>query len=213
VDKNLKNVEPPSPRGFSVEKLLMFSDAVFAIAITILAIDIRVPLIEEQLISSQLNNAIIGLAPKFISFILSFFIVGSYWISYHRTMYLIKRYDRGLISLNLLFLMFIILVPFPNDLIGKYPTQQMAVIIYAIILFSTGISMCLIWLHASLKYRLIDETLNSKFILILTLRLLFSPSIFLLSIPISFINPLYAVTLWIFSLPIGLYVERRYIKR
>jgi uncharacterized membrane protein len=109
--------------------------------------------------------------------------------------------------------MFIILVPFPNDLIGKYPTQQMAVIIYAIILFSTGISMCLLWLHASIKYRLIDETLNSKFIRILTLRLLFSPSIFLLSIPISFINPLYAVTLWIFGLPIGLYVERRYIKR
>ncbi len=86
MDKNLKNVEPPSPRGFSVEKLLMFSDAVFAIAITILAIDIRVPLIEEQLISSQLNNAIIGLAPKFINLILSFFIVGSYWVSYHRMM-------------------------------------------------------------------------------------------------------------------------------
>jgi uncharacterized membrane protein len=128
-------------------------------------------------------------------------------------MYLIKRYDRGLISLNLLFLMFIILVPFPNDLIGKYPTQQIAVIIYAIILFSTGISMCLLWLHASIKYRLIDETLNSKFIRILTLRLLISPSIFLLSIPISFINPIYAVTLWIFGLPIGLYVERRYIKK
>jgi uncharacterized membrane protein len=212
INEPLKNLKRQNPSGFSIDKLTLFSDAVFAIAITLLAIEIRVPMLPEHLIESQLNNEIIGLAPKFISFILSFFIVGSYWISYHRTMHLIKRYDRGLISLNLLFLMFIVILPFPNDLIGKYPTQQISVFIYAIILSATGISMCMIWLHASKRYRLIDENLHPEFIRNLTLRLFIAPITFLISIPISYINTLFSVFIWILSFPLGVYFERSILK-
>jgi uncharacterized membrane protein len=202
----------PTIRGFSIDRLLMFGDAVFAIAITLLAIDIRVPQLAENLIASQLNNEIIGLAPKLISFTLTFYIIGSYWVSYHRTFHLIKSYNRGLISFDLLFLMFIVLLPFPNDLIGKYPTQQISVIIYAVLLSATGISLCLLWIYASRRYRLIDSTLRQDFIKHLTLRLFVSPIIFLISIPFSFFNPIYSIVIWFFAVPVGFYVESKYLR-
>jgi uncharacterized membrane protein len=212
MNKLIKRSEQQTPHGLSIERLTLFSDAIFAFAITLLAIDIRVIQLPENLIASQLNNEIFGLLPKFISFILSFFIIGNYWISYHRTLDLIQRYDRGLISLNLLFLMFIVLVPFPNDLIGKYPANQSAVIVYAVLLAATGISMCLLWIHASKGYRLVDQTLHPKFIRSLTLRLLISPVIFLISIPISFFNPLVSMVTWFFGFPIAIYFERTHLK-
>jgi len=212
VNKSIKNEEKQTLHGFSIDKLTFFSDAVFAIAITLLAIDIRVPQLAENLIPSQLNNEIIGLAPKLISFFLSFFIVGSYWINYHRTLSLIKRYDRGLISLNLLFLMFIVLLPFPNDLIGKYPANQSAVIVYAVLLTLTGLSICLLRIRASKGHRLVDETIHPKFIHLFTLRLLISPSIFLISIPISFFNPLISMMTWVLTFPIIIYFQRTFLK-
>ena len=199
-------------RGFSIDRLLLFSDAVFAIAITFLAIDIRVPQLPENLIVSQLNNEILGLAPKFVSFLLTFYIIGSYWINYHRTFSLIKRYDRGLISLNILFLMFIVLLPFPNDLIGKYPNQQVSIIIYAFLLAATGSCMGLLWIYASSKYRLIDKDVNPDFIKHLRIRLFVSPSIFLCSIPFSFLNPLVSIIIWGCAFPVNFYVERTFRK-
>ncbi len=207
-----KSVGHQTPHGFSIESISLFSDAVFAIAITLLAIDIRVPQLAEDIVAVQLNNEIFGLAPKLISFILTFFIIGNFWISYHRTFYRIRRYDRGLITLNLLFLMFIVLLPFPNDLIGKYPTQQIAVVVYAIIIIATGMSLSLLWLHASRRRRLIDESLSADFIRRLTIRLLISPCIFLISIPISFLNPLYSLVTWFLAFPLGIYFERTYLR-
>ena len=213
LTKTSPGLDQQTPHGFSIETLTLFSDAVFAIAITLLAIDIRVPQLAEELIAAQLNNEIIGLLPRFISFILTFFIVGNYWISYHRTIYHVKRYDRGLISLNLLFLMCIVLLPFPNDLIGKYPTQQVAVVVYAILTCMTGVSLWLFWVHASRNHQLIDETLPAPFIKRLNLRLLISPIIFLLSIPVSYLDPLLSLITWFCAFPLGILYERRYLKK
>lgn len=212
VTTSLISTKQQTPQGFSIGTLSLFSDAVFAIAITLLAIDIRVPQLAEELIATQLTNEIVGLLPRFISFILTFFIIGSYWISYHRTVYRITRYDRGLISLNLLFLLFIVLLPFPNDLIGKYPTQQVAVIVYAIIIIATGISLYLLWTHASRQHRLIGASLPTEYIRRLSLRLLISPIIFFLSIPVSFLNPLYSLVIWFLAFPLGVFFERTYLK-
>jgi len=212
VEMSTKSVEHQIPHGFSIESISLFSDAVFAIAITLLAIDIRVPQLAEDLVVIQLNNEIFGLAPKLISFILTFFIIGNFWISYHRIIYRIRRYDRGLIALNLLFLMFIVLLPFPNDLIGKYPTQQIAVFVYAVIIIATGLSLSLLWLHASRRRRLIDESLSADFIRRLTIRLFIAPCIFLISIPISFLNPLYSLVTWFLAFPLGIYFERTYLR-
>src|SRR5512136_1658686 len=89
--------------GSHVEKLTLFSDAIFAFAMTLLAVNIRVPEIAQGLVSSQLNVELANLTPKFIGFGLSFFISASYWVFYHRIFSNIKRYDRALVWLNLCF--------------------------------------------------------------------------------------------------------------
>jgi uncharacterized membrane protein len=209
--KPAKNPEYRAQHGLDINRVTLFSDAIFAFAITLLAIDIRVPQLPTDQIALQLNNQIYALLPKFISFILSFFIVGNYWISYHRTFHVIKRLDRGLISLNLIFLMFIVLLPFPNDLIGKYPAYLPTVIIYASFLAASGFSLCLLWVYASKRYRLVDETLHPDFIRRLTIRQLFSPAIFVISIPVAFVSPLASMISWFFGFPLSIYYERTYL--
>jgi uncharacterized membrane protein len=108
--------------------------------------------------------------------------------------------------------MFVVLLPFPNDLIGKYPTQQLAVVVYAVIIIATGLSLCVLWMHASRRYRLIEESVPRVFIRNLTGRLLISPSVFFLSLFFSFLNPLVSLVSWFCVFPVGMFFERRYLK-
>jgi uncharacterized membrane protein len=150
------------------------------------------------------------LLPGFISFLITFWIAASYWIGHHRLFALIKRHDRMLIYLNLFFLMFVTLLPFSTSLLGKYSTEQLAVVISAALLAATGIAQILLWIHASSGHRLVDEELPSWFIRNLTLRLLASPIILLASVPLSFINPIYTVIAWpILILPINSVADRK----
>jgi uncharacterized membrane protein len=192
--------------GLSLDHLLLFSDAIFAFAITLLAIDIRV-----VAGSTTLDNDIYNLLPRFISFILTFWIVANYWINYHRLFRLIKDHDRILIYLTFLFLMFIVLLPFPNDLIGKYPFTTTSTIIYAAFLVLTSTSMLLLWTYVSHHHRLISPDVRPQFIHNLTIRLALPLILFLISIPLAILAPLYAIITWISFFPIGFYFERRFM--
>ena len=94
----------PANEELGLERIVFFSDAVMAIAITLLAIDLKVPEIAASVAAAELPGALSELAPRFMSFIISFFVIGIYWMSHHRYFRFIKRYDGGLIVLNLLFL-------------------------------------------------------------------------------------------------------------
>jgi uncharacterized membrane protein len=205
----MNNEPPPRQRrltGFSIESLLLFSDAIFAFAITLLAIDIRV-----VAGSTTLTNDLYNLLPRFISFTLTFWIVANYWINYHRLFRLIQNYDRILIYLSFLFLMFIVLLPFPNDLIGKYPFTTTATITYATFLVLTSLSILLLWTYASRHHRLISPDVRPAFIRNLTIRLALPFLLFLLSIPLAILLPVYAIITWIFYLPLGIFIEHRYM--
>jgi uncharacterized membrane protein len=96
------------------------SDAVFAIAITLLVLDIRVPEIPERLVVEQLPQRLYELRPKYLSYVLSFVVILMYWMAHHSTFRAIRCYDRVLIWLNSLFLMCIAFLPFPTSLLGEY---------------------------------------------------------------------------------------------
>jgi uncharacterized membrane protein len=99
-------------KEFELERLILFSDAVFAIAITLLVIDVKWPELPASLNGVDLFHLFRPTIFGFMGFLLSFFIVGQYWMRHLRLFRLVKGYDQGLISRNLLFLFFIALFPF-----------------------------------------------------------------------------------------------------
>jgi uncharacterized membrane protein len=205
-----QEVEDWPNSGSGVERLTRFSDAIFAFAMTLLAVDIRVPEIAESLISSQLPIELANLAPKLIGFGLSFFISASYWIFYHRIFGYIKRFDRTLVWLNFLFLLFIVLIPFPSDLIGRYIHQEVSIIIYAVMMTATGLALTLIWFYASYHHRLIDEGLSDFLIRRQMLRTLIAPIVFLVSMPASLLLGVFTPVMWVLVWPLGALVLRFY---
>jgi uncharacterized membrane protein len=114
----------------SNERIIALSDGVFAIFITLLVLKVRVPDIPAALVAAELPHALVDLLPKFMSHVISFAVLGIYWVGHHTMFMYIKRHDRVLLWLNILFLLFVSSMPFPTGLLGQYGDQQIALVIY-----------------------------------------------------------------------------------
>src|SRR5215471_8097703 len=168
--------------GLSTTRLEAFSDGVFAVAITLLVLNLQVPQITAI---SELVPRLVELWPKLLSYVLSFVLVGIYWVAHHNTFHYIKRSDRNLLWLNILLLLCIVFIPFPTALLGQYPQQQVSIIIYAGTLVSTGLVLQMLWWYATSGYRLVDRDIDPRLVQRATRRNLTAPLIYLLAIGIS----------------------------
>jgi len=169
-----------------------FSDGVFAIAITLLILDIHVP--SEPIPPGKGTTWLLqqlGLQwPNYLSFFLSFLIVGVVWGNHHTMFSYIKRSNHFLIILNLLLLLSIVVIAFTAALLGHYigtAGQQAAVMIYSGVLVIGGIFYNLLWWYASRNYNLIDKTLQPDVVRRVTRRYLFGPILYALAFGLSFI--------------------------
>jgi uncharacterized membrane protein len=179
-----------------LERIVFFSDAVMAIAITLLVIDLKVPEIPAALAAAQLPAQLDELVPRLGSFFISFIVIGVYWNAHHRYFSYIRRYDNLLILLNMLFLLFIVLMPFVASLFGLYSSLPLGVIIYSLAVSLIGLSLAAIWLYATYRRRLVDEHLSEDVIRFRRWVALFGPLTFLISIPFAWINPSATITVW-----------------
>lgn len=187
----------PSPTTkLALDRIIFFSDAVFAIAITLLALELRVPEMPMSAVASQMPQHLAELTPKFVSFVLSFLIIGSYWVTHHRDFQYIVKFDRRLIWINLMLLMCVAFLPFPTALLGSYPAQQITVTFYAASLAAVGFVKALLWWYAASHHRLIDRALDPHRIMLITRRSIIAPLVFLFSIVIAAFNPLVAMWSW-----------------
>ena len=173
-------------RGTDVERAIYFSDAVFAIAITLLALEIRVPEVPDE--PAALHEALLGLLPRFSSFLLSFWLVGTYWVAHHRVYHHMRGYDRRLQLINLLFLMWIVLLPFSSSLLGEYGDQRLAAIVYAAHVGLAGLTLHWVWWYASRDARLMDTPGMDDYEWRYNELGMSVPLLFLISIGISFVN-------------------------
>ncbi|MBK9569950.1 MAG: DUF1211 domain-containing protein [Chitinophagaceae bacterium] len=122
MDNNLHN---ELRKEFQLERLILFSDAVFAIAITLLVIEIKIPEIHENVSDKALLQSLGHLIPKFIGFIVSFMMIGLYWTVHHRMFGFVTSYSRKLLILNLVFLFFVALMPFSTGFYSEYSGPDM----------------------------------------------------------------------------------------
>jgi len=189
------------------DRLLFFSDAVFAIAITFLALDLRLPGGEagHRIGDAELWQTLGELGPKYLSFLVSFLVIGLYWQGHHRMFRLINRFDDRLVWINLLFLLCIVVIPFPTTVLGEHANAAAAVILYAGVLALTGLLQAAMWLYATHHSRLVDTTLEASLyrhlVRVVTARMLAAPLVFLASMALASHSPDWAKYSWMLIAP------------
>lgn len=139
-------------KEFQLERMILFSDAIFAIAITLLVLEIKVPDINRHVATDEmLLKALDELVPKLIGFLLSFFFVGLYWTIHHRMFGYVINYNRKLLTLNLIFLLAVVLMPFSTDFYSEYILRLLKVpfIIYSGNVIFLGVMNIILWRYIS----------------------------------------------------------------
>ncbi|MBK7393202.1 MAG: DUF1211 domain-containing protein [Chloracidobacterium sp.] len=187
-------------KTLTFERILLFSDAVIAIVITLLVLELKAPHIErEHFTEAAMRHELFELLPKFLGFIYSFFIVGMMWIEHHRIFRFITDWDFGLIWRNLLFLLFVAFIPFPTALFSENYYSQTAFMLYATSFALAALAKVWIWQHAvSKRGELIGDDVDDETIKQITMRSYAVPIVCLVAIGLSFI----AVGLGGFAFPL-----------
>lgn len=191
-------------KEFQLERLILFSDAVFAIAITLLVIEIKIPEISKDLLTEKaLLDALKHLIPKFVGFLISFLLIGQYWIVHHRMFGFVTNFTERLVWLNILFLLTIALMPFST---GFYSEYVMSGVISPVIFYSANIALlgfinfCM-WRYISNPKRDLSENLTPLMSKYFSFRALTVPVIFIIFSFVYIYNPY--VAFWIpMSIPL-----------
>ena len=193
-----------------LEHVVSFSDAIFAFSITFMAVTIQIPNLPENLAQAQVIQNLIGeLGPRVAIYVISFFVIAAYWISYHQIFNHIAGSHVVIVWLNLLFLFFITIIPFAVDLQIDYGLYQVIFILYALVLTAAGASLTLIWLHA-MKGRLLDKTMNQTDIQSILLESIVLPSVFVISIFVSIVDLEIAYYFWMIIIPAKVVLRWKY---
>lgn len=128
-------------------RLDAFSDGVFAIIVTLLILEVRVPHLEKEFSNRDVLHAIREIAPEFISFAFSFFVVAIYWVNHHHYMHLIDKTDWKVLWYNNHFLFWLCVIPFTTAFIGENPTQPVVVAVYSFVMMMSGLSFVIMGNH------------------------------------------------------------------
>ena len=188
-----------------------FSDGVFAIAITLLILEIQVP---PQTPHGGLRAAVANLWPSYLAFVASFMTIGVMWLNHHRLFTLINKNDDGLIAFNLLLLLGITWLPFPTALLaehlqGPHTDQQTAALVYAGSFLALAIVFNLMWRYAC-RVRIVYDHLN---VILITKQYALGPIIYAVLVIVAFFSAEWCLVLSIlfavyFALPPSLWSRR-----
>jgi uncharacterized membrane protein len=203
----------PRERTLELDRLVNFSDAVFAIAATLLVLNIAFSFrLEAPDLERKLWHEFGDALPQILAYALSFFVIARLWLGHHRMFKVIRRIDGRFITLNLVMLGLVALVPFPTEVFGHYPQERPALIVYCVAISAPGIVSALMLRYAAQDDRLIAPSTPREFVIHSQLRSLSIPVVFLSSIPISFIAVGLAQYWWLLMIPLRWYFARRYGK-
>jgi uncharacterized membrane protein len=186
--------------GYGLNRLLALSDGVFAIALTLLVLSLRVDVTTP---ASQLNNALHDAEPELYAYVLSVVVIAAFWMGHHRVYAHILRVDAPLLWMNVAFLGVIALIPYPTDLVGRYSHQTAAIVLYAAVISLGAIVSIAVPVYAS-RQNLID----SESVIIGLARGLPIAFVFLASIPVAVWSPRAAQYLWLLAVPARVVASR-----
>jgi uncharacterized membrane protein len=164
-----------SERDPRLDRLFALTDGVYAIALTILAIELVLPAGSEHLHGEELLGSILDSWPKMLAFLTSFTLIAIFWHGGHRAFHYLRRYDGTLDWLSLLQLLCIVFLPFPTAIVGEHVSDPVAQEFYFAAILVTGLATMALWWYASSGHRLVDPKLPSRVIRRFHMTLLVGP--------------------------------------
>jgi uncharacterized membrane protein len=200
----------PSPRAAGhrgTERLEAFSDGVFAIAITLLVLEIRVPPADDLADPDRLVTALAKLWPSYLGYVISFVTIGIMWANHHNLLGLVGRVSHGLILANLLLLMGIGFVPFPTALLAATlggPGGQIGVLVYAATFIGIAVAFNILWYEVRRGRGVIRSTVDQRTIDAVTRSYRLGPPGFLVAFLGALINP--ELGMLVIIILVGLYL-------
>lgn len=212
----MEHLIPDHKRKFQLDRLIFFSDAIFAIAITILVLEIKIPeLPRETVTNQQLNESLKELIPKIAGFIISFFIIGLYWTKHHTLFGYVTDYNNKLLWFNLLFLFSIVTMPFTTGFYSEYimHLQKTPFILYVGNIIACGGLLAIMLVYVKNPKRKLssglDHNITYEYFLV---RSIVIPILFIVLAVIYLINPDFSVYTPLF-IPLTMLPITRYYKR
>lgn len=194
------NADPPI---VSTKRLELFSDAVFAISITLLALEIRPPEPTEHL-----GGDLLGLWPRFVALVISFLLIGQVWLNHHMMFTYIWRVDRLLMVLNLLLLLDVAFLPFStavlSDAISAGTGDRPAAVFYGLTLAIGGVFFNAIWAYAAHGHRHLGPNITPAEAAVMRRRFAVGPVLYLVAAGIGFFSSTASLALYGFLLALYL---------
>jgi uncharacterized membrane protein len=191
-----------SSKSLEFDRVIFFSDAVFAIAMTLLVVGIGIPHVAD----AGLDQALRDKRQEILSFFVSFVVIGFYWLSHHEFVSHLRAVDRTFMKLNLLYLAAIAFVPFPTALAGVYDTHPVSIVLYAVTLgVASGMEAVLFW-HAA-RADLLDLELSRAALRFNVIASLTPVAVFAASIPLAYVSTRWALLSWLLIIPLEMVVD------
>ncbi len=172
----------------STERIETLVDGIFAIAMTLLVLNLDIPQLVNPITDATLQNILFGLGPKLFTYALSFILLAIFWRVNHGQFYYIKRLNSPLLWITVIWLLFVALVPFSTSLVGQYGNLTTAQVFFGLNMFFIGILIALIWYYATEKNFTVDNLKLEQVMYIRRLNLIL-PIVSLIAIGLAFIIP------------------------
>lgn len=172
------------------------ADGLFAIVMTLLVLELSIPVIAGNSLDADLLRELLELWPKILIYMLSFLVLGNMWLNHHVTFHYITRSDGRLSWMNIILLMFVALIPFSASLLGEYPHSPVTAAVFGINILLILIVALLMWIYIIGKPALSDRAIDAEVATRRKIMIIVGCSFYILGIGISFISPTASVCIY-----------------
>jgi uncharacterized membrane protein len=193
--------------GLEFDRIAFFTDAVYAIAMTLLIVAIAVPAVHPSDSNRAMLDALNDKRDEFVAFFIGFAVLGNYWFANHRFVSRLKQTNSRLMGWSLVYLAFVAWLPFPTAVLGNYGKNAIAVCLFAV---SAAVVSALetVMFRQATRDKLFRNDIAPDVYRFAVAASIEPVVFFLISIPVAFLNTYVAIALWIIAGPAGALLNR-----
>ena len=178
--------------GQSVERLCALGDGIFAVAMTLLVLDLRVPAAEAVHSEGDLWPVLAALGPRLLIFLMSVMTLGIFWVAQHTQLNYFARADRNLAWIHISFLCAVALTPFSTSLLAEFIHYRTALLVYWFNIFLLGLTLYWSWSYAT-RARLLSDEVRAEIHHAIVRRIVIAQSLYASGAALCFLNTYYSI--------------------